>query len=79
MTPKERALEIYQKFSIYDWYEVDGYVRDDFKTLKNCINVVNECIYFVYNIDTSSSIETYISRQATLRYLNDVKTELNKL
>jgi hypothetical protein len=90
MTPKERALEIYKKFSIYDWHEVDGFVRNDFKTLKNCINVINEIIdslcdkkykvkpkEFYYNLEFTSD-DRYVY-EITVKYYKEVKKELNKL
>ena len=72
MTPKEKAFHLHFSF-------IRDVIADNDKAKICALKVIDECLYFVYNIDTSSSIETYISRQATLRYLNDVKTELNKL
>lgn len=71
MTPKEKAFHLHFSF-------IRDVIADNDKAKICALKVVNECIDFVYNIDTSNSIESYISRQASLKYLNDVKIELNK-
>jgi uncharacterized protein YerC len=72
MTPKEKAFHLHFSF-------IRDVIADNDKAKICALKSIEECIYFVYNIDTSNNIETYISRQASLKYLNDVKTELNKL
>lgn len=72
MTPKEKAFHLYFSF-------IRDVIADSEKAKVCSLKLIEECIYFVYNIDTSNSIESYISRQEALRYLNDIKTELNKI
>lgn len=50
MTQRERALELYTKFQVYYWHEVDGYLPNNEKTLKTCVNVVDEIIMVVKDI-----------------------------
>lgn len=79
MTPKEEALRIYNRFQIYEWHEVDGFVPNDKATLENSINVVKEICFFVYNIGTNNDMEAYQNRQSTLRHLANVIEELKKI
>ena len=72
MTPQEKAFHLHFSF-------IRDVIADNEKAKICALKSIEECIYFVYNIDTSNNIESYISRQASLKYLNDVKTELNKL
>ena len=72
MTPQEKAFHLHFSF-------IRDVIADNEKAKICALKSIEECIYFVYNIDTSNNIESYISRQASLKYLNNVKTELNKL
>jgi hypothetical protein len=90
MTERERALELYTKFQVYYWHEIDGYLPDDEKTLKTCINVVNEIINSVtdngckvrpqewYDTLEFTSDSAYV-HDTIIKYYVKVITELKKI
>lgn len=43
-TEKEKALEIYTKFQLYIWHEVDGLRPDDIRTLRHCVMIIDEIL-----------------------------------
>lgn len=42
--PKDKAIDLINKFPIYDWDENKGYVQNMPETKKTCIKVVEEII-----------------------------------
>ena len=90
MTEKERALELYTKFQVYYWHEVDGYLPDDVATLKTCLNVVREIIESIsdskckvrpqewYHQLEFTSDSGYV-HETMVKYYQNVITELKKI
>jgi hypothetical protein len=86
MTPKEKAIELVDKFTIpyYEW-DGDGYNinwDETFKNRKQCAliavyEMINILIMVFDNDDTK--IESYDFMDKRIKYLEEVKTEIEKL
>jgi len=77
MTPKEKALELYDKFQQYLWDEVDGFMPDNKETKKTVHKVIDEI---------ESALTEYGAMSGELqnmdsdwRFWQSVKEQLNNL
>jgi len=72
MTPKEKALDFYDKFHVYNWDEVNGYMTDDKGTKEMCNKVIDEIIELWSSINFDSKHSFY-------DFWKEVKQEIIKL
>jgi hypothetical protein len=71
MTPKEKAMYLYNKFQLYRWDEIDGFLPDDIETKKFLLKLVDE-----FNVLIKFRI---VNKNYTSNYWEDVKNEIKKI
>lgn len=69
MTPKEKAGELYTKFQVYDWYEIDGYITDDITTKRIICEFIDEIL-------DSNMIHLHLHQ---MDFWKEVKQEIEKI
>lgn len=69
MTPKEKAIKLWNANKVFYWHEVDGYIQDDEKTLNTCLNVVNELLDEAYMNNNHQRISYYFEVRGELKAL----------
>ncbi len=73
MTPKEKALELVDKFIEFtqDWDARDGYINDEFRAKECALIAVNEVIEALH--------EHHWQNRLIIDYWEEVKHELEKI
>lgn len=70
MTPKEKALQLYTDFHIYEWDEEVGYLPNEEESKKMASKCVKEIIEALPGISCKFEIDNY---------WKEVKVEIEKL
>ena len=76
MTPKEKAEHLYNIFCVFTWDEVEGFIPDNMRTIRNCINVCDEILLVLSDVDYNETDTTVYN---TCLFYNKTITELKKM